>query len=160
MIEKQSEKYVSDSTTKQVHIIMNEHINGSHRLFGGKLMEWIDIVAGVVARRHANCNVTTISMDKIHFKAPAYVNDLVVLVGKVTYVGTSSMEIRVDTFVESLDGVKRPINHAYVVMVALDEHEKPTKVPRLILQTEQEKAEWEAGIKRNQLRKQRSLEFY
>lgn len=153
-------KYVADSKTEQTQMVLSEHINGYNRLFGGKLMEWIDIVAGVVARRHSNHNVTTVCIDKLHFKAPAHINDIVVLQGKVTHVGTTSMEVRVDTFVEDMNGQKRPINHAYLVLVAMDENEHPTKVPGLILTNEQEKAEWEAGTRRSELRKQRRKDFF
>lgn len=153
-------KRVSDSRTEQVQIVMSEQINGDNRLFGGKLLEWIDIVAGVVARRHSNSVVTTVAIDKLHFKEAAHVNDIIVLIGKITYVGKTSMEIRVDTFVEDWKGIQRPINHAYLVMVALDENEKPTPVPQLILENEQEKAEWEAGKKRSELRKLRRTEFF
>ena len=65
----QAEKRVSDSYTEQIHILMPQHINGYKRLFGGVLMEWIDVLAAVVARRHANCNVTTASVDNLQFKA-------------------------------------------------------------------------------------------
>ena len=82
------------------------------------------------------------------------------LVGRITYVGNTSMEVRVDTFVESLSGEKRLVNRAYLVLVALDDTERPTKVPGIILETEEEKAEWEAGEKRNALRKQRMIEQY
>lgn len=153
-------KRVSDSKTEQVQIVMGEQINGDNRLFGGKLVEWIDIVAGVVARRHSNRAVTTVSIDKLHFKEAAHINDIIVLVGKITYVGRTSMEVRVDTFVEDRNGIQRPINHAYLVMVALDEQENPVPVPGLILETEQEKAEWEAGKKRTELRKLRRKEFF
>ncbi|MGI5959417.1 MAG: acyl-CoA thioesterase [Massiliimalia sp.] len=153
-------KLVADSYTEQVHIVMSEQINGANRLFGGRLLEWIDIVAGVVGRRHSRHNVTTVAMDKIHFKAPAYVNDIVVLQGKITYTGHTSMEVRVDTFVEGEDGMKRPINHAYIVMVALDKNECPTPVPPLKLVSQQERDEWDAAIRRNQLRKERRTEFY
>lgn len=153
-------KLVADSYTEQVHIVMSEQINGANRLFGGRLLEWIDVVAGVVGRRHCHRNVTTVAMDKIHFKAPAYVNDIVVLQGKLTYTGRTSMEVRVDSFVEGIDGMKRPINHAYIVMVALDENDQPTPVPPLKLVSQQERDEWEAAIRRNQLRRQRRTEFY
>lgn len=153
-------KYVSDSQTEQTQMILSEHINGYRRLFGGKLMEWIDIVAGVVARRHCNQNVTTVCIDNLHFKAPAHINDIVVLKGKITYVGHTSMEVRVDTFVEDMSGLKRPINHAYLVLVAIGEDERPVPVPGLILQNEQERAEWEAGLKRSALRKQRRKDFF
>lgn len=105
-MEKLSAKRVSDSKTEHVQIIMPEQINGYDRLFGGKLVEWIDIVAAVVARRHSNRNVTTVSIDNLQFKEAAYVNNLIVLRGCVTYVGNTSMEIKVETFVENLLGEK------------------------------------------------------
>ena len=110
---------------------MPEQINGFERLFGGKLVEWMDVVAAVVARRHTNRNVTTAAIDDLQFKAPAYVNDTMVLRGRVTYVGNTSMEVRVDAFTESLDGERKPVNTAYFTMVALDEKEHPIRVPRL-----------------------------
>lgn len=159
-MEIQNTKHVSDSRTEQIQILMPEHINGYKRLFGGKLVEWIDIVAGVVARRHSNKNVTTVSIDNLQFKAPAFVNSTIVLIGKITYVGKTSMEVRVDTFVETLEGEKTLINKAYLVMVALDDNQIPTPVPRLILDTDEEKNEWESGVKRSELRKTRMLEKY
>ncbi len=83
-----------------------------------------------------------------------------VLIGQVTYVGNTSMEVRVDTFVEQIDGVKNLVNQAYFVMVALDENERPTTVPGLILETEEERAEWEAGQRRSNLRRQRRREQF
>ena len=58
------------------------------------------------------------------------------------------------------DGVRKPINRAYVTLVAMDENDRPTKVPGLILETEAERAEWEAGEKRRQMRKQREREGF
>lgn len=153
-------KPVSASRTEQVQIMLAAHINGYQRLFGGQLMEWIDVVAAVVARRHCNRNVTTAAIDNLNFKAPAYMNDTIVLRGQVTYVGRTSMEIRVDTMVENLDGSQQLINRAYLVMVALDENEQPTEVPRLLLETDEERQEWEAGLKRSALRKQRKKEQF
>lgn len=153
-------KRVKDSMAERVEILMPEHINGFKRLFGGKLMEWIDVVAAVVARRHSNCNVTTASIDTLEFKAPAYANSTVVIKGKITYVGRTSMEVKVDTYIEHLNGELEDINHAYLVLVALDKNDKPVPVPRLILETDEEKAEWEAGLKRHNLRKQRRKEAY
>ena len=154
------EKSVNDSITEKTYLIMQAHINGSGRLFGGQLLAWIDELAGIVARRHSGCNVITASIDNLQFKNGAHINDIVVLIGRITYVGTSSMEIRIDTYVEGSNGKRQPINRAYFVMVALDEKEKPTKVPRLVLETVEQQAEWEAGIKRSLLRKQRKVEGY
>ena len=153
-------KRVRDSETEHVQILMPGHINGYKRLFGGQLMEWIDVVAAVVARRHSNCNVTTASVDNLRFKAPAYANSTLVLKGKITYVGHSSMEIKVDTYVEDLNGEQKVINNAYLVLVALDENDMPAKVPPLIIETDEERAEWEAGVKRHNLRKQRRAEDF
>lgn len=146
-------KTVSQSLTEQIQILMPEHINGYKRLFGGKLMEWIDVVAAVAARRHSNRNVTTASVDHLEFKAAAYVNSTIVLRGCVTYVGRTSMEVRVDTFVEELDGERELINRAYLVLVALDENDRPTPVPPLICESMEEQQEWEAAQKRREYRK-------
>ena len=146
-------KKISESLTEQVQIIMPEQINGFNRLFGGKLVEWMDVVAAVVARRHSDCNVTTASIDRLQFKAPAYVNDTMVLQGRITYVGNSSMEVRVDAYTEALGGHMHLVNTAYFIMVALDENEHPVRVPRLIYETEQEKREYKAGAMRQEYRR-------
>ena len=65
------EKCVADSITTQVQIIMEKDINGANRLFGGQLLEWIDVVAAVVARRHCHREVTTAAIDNLQFRAPA-----------------------------------------------------------------------------------------
>lgn len=150
-------KTVSDSLTEQVHIITQADLNGYSRLFGGKLMEWIDIVAGVTARRHSGKNITTAMVDSLKFKNAAHANDMLVIIGKVTYVGKTSMEICVKTYVEISDGMRHLINTAFFVMVALDENEKPTAVPELVLVTEQEKMEWEFARLRNLARKNRKM---
>lgn len=153
-------KRICESATTQVQILMPEHINGMGRLFGGKLVEWIDIVAAVVARRHSNRNVTTVCIDNLQFEAPAHSNDTIVISGMMTYVGRTSMEVKVNTYVEAIDGTRKQINQAYLVLVAIDENEKPTEVPGLILETEQEKAEWDAGKKRRELGKNRKKDSY
>ena len=154
------EKYVRDSYTEHVQILSQSSLNGYKRLFGGRLMEWIDVVAGVVARRHSNRNVTTAAVDNLRFEGPAYGNETIVLCGYITYTGRTSMEVCVRTYVEELNGHKRLINVAYLVMVALDENEKPTPVPGILPETLEEKLEYEAGIKRNALRKQRREEQF
>lgn len=154
------EKRVKDSYSEQVQVLTQANINGYNRLFGGQLMEWIDVVAAVVARRHSGCNVTTAVVDTLTFQAPAHPNDTVIICGYITYVKRTSMEVCTKTYVEELNGIRKLINTAYLVMVALDEQENPTEVPRLILETEEEIAEWEAAEKRAMLRKQRRKENY
>ena len=90
-------KHVSESYTEQVQILSQSTLNGYNRLFGGQLMQWIDVVAAVVARRHSGCNVTTASVDNLRFEGPAYANDTIVLCGHITYTGRTSMEVCVRT---------------------------------------------------------------
>lgn len=154
-------KPVRESRAEQVHIITPADVNASYTLFGGMLMQWIDIVAGVVSRRHCECNTRTASVDRLEFLAPAYINDIVTISGRVTFVGTTSMEVCVDTFVERMGNLKEKlhVNRAYLIMVAVDEEGRPTKVPDLICETEAEKADYEAGMKRRALR-QRTQQAY
>ena len=148
-------KTVDDSRVETVHIIRPNHLNGANRLFGGILMQWIDEVAGIVAKRHSMCNVTTASVDNLTFLHGAYQNDMIVIKGKLTWVGSTSMEVCVDTYVETLDGQRDRINNAHFMMVALDENNKPVQVPRLILQTDDEHLAWAHGEERRRIRNQR-----
>ena len=148
-------KHVSESYTEQVQILSQSTLNGYNRLFGGQLMQWIDVVAAVVARRHSGCNVTTASVDNLRFEGPAYANDTIVLCGYITYTGRTSMEVCVRTYVEELSGLKRLINVAYLVMVALNAEERPTEVPKLVVESEAEKREWEAACERIAISKTR-----
>lgn len=146
-------KAPSESYTESVQILNLSTMNGYNRLFGGKLMEWIDVCAAVTARRHANKNVTTVLVDTLGFKEPAYANSLVVLCGKIVYVGRTSMDVRVQSYVETLDGTRHLINSAYLTLVALDENDKPTPVPQLELTSDEEREEWAAAKARREARK-------
>lgn len=143
-------KTVAHSRVEQVHIILPMDVNANFQLFGGLLMQWIDIVAAVVARRHSGHQVITAAVDHLEFLAPARLNDVVVLLGHITYAGRTSMEICVETFVEQPEkaGQRQLVNRAYVTMVALDQDRLPTVVPTLLPKTDLEKAEYEAGKKR------------
>ena len=153
-------KKVSDSMTMQQYILRPAHINPSGRLFGAQLLKWIDEVAGIVAVRHCNAIVTTAAIDHLEFKEPAYSGQMIVLSGRVTYVGRTSMEIRVDTYTEALDGTRKMINRAYLTMVAINNEGTAVEVPTLILETDEQRAEHEAAIKRKEMRKQRNLEHF
>ncbi len=125
-------KRVEDSITETVHVVRPNHLNGANRLFGGILMQWIDEVAGIVAKRHCMTNVTTAAVDNLTFLKGAYQNEMVTIVGKMVSVGNTSMKVQVDTFVENRRGERKQINTAMFCMVALDENDKPVRVPRLI----------------------------
>lgn len=144
---------VDYSRTEQVHLIQPADLNGGNRLFGGALLNWIDEVAAIVAMRHSGVKtVTTASIDHLEFKAGAYLNDLIVLIGYIVYTGHTSMEVRVDTYVENTNGMRRAINRATIIMVALDEHDKPTAIPQLTLQDEIQKEQYRNAKQRRDMR--------
>lgn len=155
-VQDRRKKTVEASMTEQVHLIMQQHLNGGGRLFGGALMQWLDEVAGVVAMRHAETyRVVTAAVDNLQFKHAIYEGEIVVLKGYVTYVGRTSMEVEIDTYVEQPDGMRHTVNQAFFVMVAVDEDQKPIQVPELIITTEAEKARNEAAKMRRDMRRQR-----
>ena len=153
-------KRISDSKMEHIYQVRPEHLNPAGRLFGGKLMEWIDEIAAFVALRHSGGAVTTASVENLRFIRGAYQNDLLALTARITYVGTSSMEVRVDTYIEDFQGMRKPINRAYLILVAVDSNGIPRQVPSILLETESERAEWEAAKKRKELRIQRKKEGF
>ena len=140
--------------TTTVQIVMPQHCNGykNPRLFGGQIMAWIDVTGAVAARRYTQRAVTTVCIDNLTFLKPAYLNDTVVQEAVVTWTGHTSLEVRVDSMVERLDGSRELINRAYVVFVALDDQDRPTAVPPLIPETEEEKREFRDAEIRKQFR--------
>ena len=132
---------ISDSKVESLHLVRMTHLNGAGRLFGGMLMQWIDEVAALVAKKHSRMNITTASIDHLQFLRGAFQNDVIVLQGKVTYVGRTSMDVKVETYVEDRDGGRTLINCAYITEVALGKDGKPAEVPRLILETEEDRRE-------------------
>ncbi len=162
MNEKIRNKKVEESITETTKLLQYREINGQNRLFGGRLMEWIDEVAALTAMRHCGGLVTTCAVDNLRFKYGAYINEIIVLIGKITCVGNTSMEVRVDTYVEDIEtGIRRAINHAYLICVHVDNDGKPIPVKYgLEVETLSEKAEWEGAVKRNFARKQRFSDGY
>ena len=140
---------MTDITTA-VQIVLPQHCNcyETPRLFGGQLMSWIDITAAVAARRYARCAVTTVCVDNLNFLAPAYLNDTVVQEARVTWTGKTSLEVRVDTYVERLSLERTHVNRAYLVFVAIDADGRPVPVPAFTPETDEERAEYEAALTR------------
>ena len=120
------------------------------------MMAWIDIVGGVAARRYTHSAVTTVCVDNLNFLTPAYLNDTVVQEARVTWTGRTSLEVRVDSFVEQLDGTRAMVNRAYAVFVALDDSDNPAPVPPFTPETEEEKREYAAALDRRRIRLSRA----
>ena len=160
-VEDRPTRSVEYSKTENVHILKYQDINGIGRLFGGTLMSWIDETGGTAAMRHAGCPVTTAAVDNLQFKHGAKKQDIVVVEAKLTYVGNTSIEVRCDTYVETLGGMRYHINQAYLTYVAMSENGEPRRVPyALEIKTETEKAEWEGAIKRTEMWKKRRSEGF
>ncbi len=140
-----------------VQIVLPQHCNGyaKPRLFGGQMMAWIDITGAVAARRYACRPVTTVCVDNLNFIGPAYLNDTVVQEARVTWTGRTSLEVRVDSFVENLDRKRTLVNRAYAVFVALDEEDNPVPVPPFQPEGEDEEQEYAAALARRKIRLQR-----
>ena len=143
--------------TSSVQMVLVSDCNGykKSRLFGGRLMSWIDIIGAVCAQRFTGTAVTTVCVDHLTFLKPAYLNDTVVQEAVVTWTGRTSLEVRVDSMVERLDGSRELINRAYAVFVAIDEEDHPVAIPMFIPETTEEKQEYAAAEERRRIRLQR-----
>jgi acyl-CoA hydrolase len=109
-------------------------------IFGGMLMQWIDIAGGIASARHAGGPVVTASMDRLHFIEPVHLGEIVIVQAQVNYAGTTSMEVGVRVFTEdhvSLE--RRQTTRAYLTFVAVDDNGRPRKVPPLVLETAEER---------------------
>ncbi len=147
---------VEFSQVENIYLIRYENINSTGRLFGGQLISWIDEAAGIVAMRHSGLNITTASIDNLTFKRGAYLNDRVVLLGRITYVGNTSCEVRVDSYIEDEEGFRREINRAFLTYVAISKDGKPIPIPYgLEVRTISEQARWDGALLRRMNRSSR-----
>lgn len=115
-------------------------------LFGGNLMAMVDQAAAVAAIRHAGGPAVTAAIERVDFKERIPVGALVTCEAAVQFVGTSSMDIVVQVYAEKVStGEKRNTHTAHAVFVGIDEYGRPKKVPRLVPETAEEKAAYEAA---------------
>src|SRR4051812_51802 len=116
-------------------IVMPMHTNGvAGVMFGGIMMQWIDVCAGVAAMRHASGAVLTASIDRLDFLSPVRVGEIVVLHAMVNYTARTSMEVgcRVETD-DIRTGERRYVTKAYLPFVAVDAAGRPRPIPPLEL---------------------------
>lgn len=162
-IEKREEKKGKTPAETQVEmteLVLPNDTNLLGNLLGGTLMHWIDIAGAMAASRHSNRVVATVALDSLDFRHPARMGELVSLKAKLTWVGRTSMEVKVMVHAENLKtGNVIMTNKAYLTYVALDEQGNPTPVPPLIVTTEEEKREFEqAEIRRKERLERRKME--
>ena len=121
-------------------IVMPMHTNGvAGMMFGGTMMQWIDVCAGVAAMRHARGAVLTASIDRLDFLSPVQVGEIVVLQAMVNYVARTSMEVgcRVETE-DMRTRVRRYVTKAYLTFVAVDDAGRPRAISPLMLETDED----------------------
>ena len=136
-----------------VELVLPNDANTMGNVLGGRVLHWIDLAAAIVAHRHCRMEAVTASMDEVSFLAPIRVGQLAVIGARMTYVGRTSMEIRVDVQSEDLmSGERRRTSTAYLTFVAVDKNGRPADVPPLLLETEDEKREAKAAEARRAAR--------
>ena len=146
-------KKVSASKTEISQLMMPHHANIAGVVFGGTILALADSVAYVCAARHAGPNCVTVSVDKVDFREPIRIGELVSCHASVNYVGKTSMEIGIRIMAEDLrTGKKRHTNSCYFTMVNLDDKGKPVSAPALVLETDEEKRRNRAAQKRRAAR--------
>ena len=126
-----------------------EHANILGNVHGGWIMKLVDEAGALACMRHAQKRVVTVAVDSMVFREPIKIGDLVTLNAEVTYTGRTSMEAEVQVIAEDpITGERTHTNTAYLVYVALDDEGRPTTVPALIVETEEEKQRMEQAKKR------------
>ncbi|HEX5520076.1 MAG TPA: acyl-CoA thioesterase [Longimicrobiaceae bacterium] len=125
--------------------------NVAGTLFGGVLLGFIDRAAAFAAMKHCGRPVVTKSFDSVEFNEPIYIGELVVALASVNFTGTTSMEIGVKVLAQNpVTGEERHTNSCYATFVALDENGRPTRVPPVLPESEDDVRRHEAGRRRRE----------
>ena len=146
-------KTVRDSQHETSRMMMPEDSNNLGHVFGGVILAMMDTTAAVAAIRHARQICVTASIDRVDFREPIHLGDLVVMKASVNYVGRTSMEIGVRVEAEDLiAGNRRHTNSCYMTFVAVDRNGRPAEIPGLVPETEQERRRYAAAQERRRRR--------
>lgn len=129
------------------------HSNSLGNVHGGVLLKLCDECGGIVAARHARRPAVTVTVDSVTFDKPVRIGQLLLIHGRVTWVGRTTVEVELQVETEDLiTGKVTHTNSAYFVYVALDEERRPTPVPPLKLETEEEHRRFQEGEMRQSMR--------
>ncbi|GAB6933130.1 MAG TPA: acyl-CoA thioesterase [Calditerricola sp.] len=150
----------SESRTVMTDIVLPPDTNTHGTIFGGRVMAYVDRIASIAAMRHCRRPVVTASSDSLDFLAPIRVGDAICIEAFVTWTHKTSMEVFVKIEAEDLlTGKRRLTSTSYLTFVALDENGKPTLVPEVIPETEEEKWHYAKAKERYEMRKKRRAEL-
>lgn len=149
-----------DSYAVMQRIVLPPDTNVFNSLYGGRLMEWIDNVASIVAFKHSRRNAVTGSIDSLYFLTPIKMGDIVTIDARINYVTRETMEIEATVVSEDhMTGDRRFTTKAFLTYIAVDNYGKPTQVPPLKLETEDDKKRWDEGAERSERRKSQLAEI-
>lgn len=141
------------SQVTMTEIVLPHHTNAIGSVFGGTVMSWVDTAAAACALRYCKKQVVTASIDAMHFLAPIKLGWIVTIVASVNYTSKTSCEVGVKVTAENpLTGEHFHTASAYATMVALDSHGRPSPIPKLEPQNEDEKRRWDSAIIRRESR--------
>jgi acyl-CoA hydrolase len=147
-------KTTKDSETIMTEIVFPNDTNPMGILQGGRLMHWMDIASAVCAQRHAERIAVTAAIDKVYFRHPVYLGDILTIKAKITRAFNTSMEIYVEVWARKVKSAEIFLtNHAYFTFVALDDQAMPVAIPPIIPSGAEEKAQYTAALKRKESRK-------
>ena len=148
-------KPISASRVILSQLMHPEHANLLGNVHGGWIMKLVDEAGALTCMRHAQRKVVTVTIDSMDFRQPIRIGDLVILNAEVAYTGRTSMEATVEVHAENpITGIQTHTNTAFLVYVALDDSGRPTPVPPLVAETEEEKQKMEQAQERQQRRLQ------
>ena len=141
------------SHTTVAEVMMPHMANALGNVHGGVLLGMMDRVAAVSAIRHAKRVCVTVSVDRVSFREPIHLGELVTMYASVNYAHITSIEVGVRVEAENLlTGVKRHTNSCYLTFVAIDENGQPVPVPPVVPETDEERARFRAGEARREQR--------
>lgn len=144
---------VRETQHETSQLMLPQHSNNLGLVFGGVILAMMDTASAVSAIRHARSVCVTASVDRVDFREPIHLGDLVIMKCSVNYVGRTSMEVGVRVEAEDLQtGSRRHTNSCYLTFVAIDRNGKPIEVPRLVPETDDEIRRYEAAKARRQRR--------
>lgn len=148
-------KRIEDSRVTLSKLMGPQDTNGYGNVHGGVIMYHADEAGGLASMRHAQAPTVTVALDSMTFMHPVTVGSFVQFNAELTYVGRTSMEVRVEVIRENpFSGERIVSNTAYFVYVALDDQGKPRSVPPLIYDTDDERQRAEQAQQRQAYRKQ------
>ena len=134
--------------------------NFSGKVHGGTILKLLDQVAYACASRYAGSYVVTLSVDQVMFRQPIQVGELVTFLASINHTGTSSMEVGIKVIAEDIRSkVVRHVNSCFFTMIAVDDGGRPTPVPTLVPQAEDQKRRHAAAIARREMRRQLEAGF-